>query len=168
MAPKTRAFLAASLPLLLADRFTKILAYAQLEPPGIPHRFIGEVARLTLVFNREAAMNIPLGPWSRWGLAAIAAIGIIVMVQLLRQAPSAARLIGLALGLIAAGAAGNLIDRIRWDRGVIDFIDLGVGTHRFWTFNVADIGVTAGAILLALIYSRERPHQVAPVEQAEL
>jgi signal peptidase II len=38
---------------------------------------------------------------------------------------------------------------------VIDFIDIGIGDSRFWTFNLADIGVTVGALLLAVIYWRE-------------
>ena len=52
------------------------------------------------------------------------------------------------MGLVAGGALGNLVDRIRWDRGVVDFIDIGVGMTRFWTFNVADSAITVGAILL--------------------
>jgi lipoprotein signal peptidase len=36
-------------------------------------------------------------------------------------------------------------------RGVVDFIDIGVSGWRFWTFNLADVGVTVGAILLALL-----------------
>ena len=53
------------------------------------------------------------------------------------------------------GAAGNLIDRFRSPRGVVDFIDIGVGDVRFWTFNVADSAVTVGAILLALVLWHE-------------
>jgi signal peptidase II len=45
---------------------------------------------------------------------------------------------------------GNLIDRVRSGRGVVDFIDIGVGNTRFWTFNVADSAITIGAILLAV------------------
>jgi signal peptidase II len=60
-----------------------------------------------------------------------------------------------ALGLVTAGAIGNLIDRLRSDRGVIDFIDVGVEGWRFWTFNVADIGVSCGAVLLAIVLWRE-------------
>ncbi len=59
------------------------------------------------------------------------------------------------------GAAGNLIDRLRSGRGVVDFIDLGVGSVRFWTFNVADSGVTIGACLLVValwIEERRRLH----------
>jgi len=62
-----------------------------------------------------------------------------------------------ALGLIAAGALGNLIDRLRSTRGVVDFIDVGVGDARFWTFNVADAGVTVGAVLLAFVLWRQAP-----------
>jgi signal peptidase II len=60
-----------------------------------------------------------------------------------------------ALGLACGGAIGNLIDRIRFPRGVVDFIDVGVGSHRFWIFNVADAGITLGAIVLALMLIRE-------------
>jgi signal peptidase II len=52
----------------------------------------------------------------------------------------------IALGLIIGGAIGNLIDRIRFDGVVTDFLDSG-----FWpAFNVADSGVTVGAIMLAI------------------
>ena len=46
----------------------------------------------------------------------------------------------LALGLVAGGAAGNLVDRIRSRAGVVDFLDVGIGALRWPTFNVADIG----------------------------
>ena len=121
--PKVRAFLASGLPLLLADRVTKSLAFEYLQPIAIPHQLFGSVVRLTLLLNRDAAMNLTLGAWSRWGFAAIAVIGVVVVVRLLRASPPAARFRGVALGLIAAGATGNLIDRLRWDRGVVDFID---------------------------------------------
>jgi len=65
------------------------------------------------------------------------------------------RLKTLALGLAWGGAAGNLIDRVRGDQGVVDFIDIGVGSVRFWTFNVADSAVTIGAVLLAIVLWRE-------------
>ena len=61
----------------------------------------------------------------------------------------------LALGLAWGGAAGNLIDRIRSPHGVVDFIDVGVNSWRFWTFNVADSAVTVGALVLAWSLSRE-------------
>src|SRR5258705_2211813 len=67
-----------------------------------------------------------------------------------RSAPVGDRFRQLALGLVAGGAAGNLIDRIRSARGVVDFLDVGIGAYRWPTFNVADIAVSCGAIALAI------------------
>jgi signal peptidase II len=72
----------------------------------------------------------------------------------------------LALALASGGATGNLIDRIREPRGVVDFIDIGVGTVRFWTFNVADSAVTIGALLLAWVLWHEE-RSGTPAKQTE-
>ena len=63
---------------------------------------------------------------------------------------------------MAGGALGNLLDRIRSPRGVVDFIDLGIGDARFYTFNVADVGVTLGAILLAVVLWRDQEQDQNP------
>ena len=54
---------------------------------------------------------------------------------------------------------GNLIDRIFYDGRVVDFIDVGIGTNRFYTFNVADIGVTIGGALLFLCILLEKENK---------
>jgi signal peptidase II len=69
-----------------------------------------------------------------------------------------------ALALLTGGAIGNVIDRVRWSRGVVDFVDLGVGAVRFWTFNVADVAVTFGALLLAWVL-QHRPEGAVEVER---
>lgn len=61
----------------------------------------------------------------------------------------------LALGLVMGGAVGNLINRLWSASGVIDFLDIGIGVHRWPTFNLADIGVSVGAVLLAWSLWRE-------------
>jgi signal peptidase II len=61
----------------------------------------------------------------------------------------------LAVALAFGGAAGNLIDRFRARGAVVDFIDIGIGGVRFWTFNVADTAVTFGAIMLAIVLWKE-------------
>lgn len=51
--------------------------------------------------------------------------------------------------MVLSGAVGNLIDKIF--RGyVVDFIDIGISTHRFWSFNIADSAITIGAVLWIL------------------
>lgn len=149
-----RLYLAAFLPIVAVDRLSKALALAHL-PVGVPRQVLGNALRFTLLYNRDAAMNLTLGPWSRWGFAAIATGAVVMILRVMQRTPVTARARALALGAVSAGAVGNLIDRIRWDRGVIDFIDAGIGTHRFWTFNVADIGVTLGAIALAIVLHSE-------------
>jgi signal peptidase II len=56
-----------------------------------------------------------------------------------------------SIALICGGAVGNLLDRVRSPRGVVDFIDIGIGSHRFWTFNIADMAVTIGTATLTWI-----------------
>jgi signal peptidase II len=67
----------------------------------------------------------------------------------------------LAIALVAAGAVGNVIDRIRSEYGVVDFLDIGLGVHRWPTFNIADIAVSSGAFLLALVLWQEERRELA-------
>ena len=54
---------------------------------------------------------------------------------------------------MVSGAIGNLYDRVRWDRGVVDFIGpIDLGLWDFPIFNVADTAITCGAILLAISF----------------
>lgn len=154
MQPKRSAYLSALIPIILLDRASKALVVATL-PMAVPRQVIGTLLRFTLVFNRDAAMNITLGSWSRWGFAIIAVLGALYMLRLLRLTAPGDWIRAAAIGSITAGAIGNLIDRLLSDRGVVDFIDVGFGMHRFWVFNVADIGVSVGAVVLAYVFSRE-------------
>ena len=78
------------------------------------------------------------------------------------------RLAAAGLALIASGALGNLLDRLRSPRGVVDFIDVGIGDLRFWTFNVADVGITCGAVLLVLALQRAQDGEAAaPSDSAD-
>ncbi len=61
-----------------------------------------------------------------------------------------------AISLVVSGALGNLYDRLRWDRGVVDFIGpLDLGFWYFPIFNVADIAITCGAVMLAISFCME-------------
>lgn len=141
--------------LVVADRVTKVVAEELLWPRGVPHPVVGEWFRWTLVYNPGAAFGLHLGPYSRWiflGLT-IGALGI--LLHLYRHTVDGDRWRVLAIGLVSAGAVGNLIDRIISPNGVVDFIDVGIGDMRWPTFNVADMAVSTGAILLATVLWRE-------------
>jgi signal peptidase II len=84
-------------------------------------------------------------------LSALSIAALIVLGLLYHRAQPSERLRVIGIALVAGGAVGNLLDRIRSSAGVVDFIDVGVANVRFWTFNVADMGITAGAVLLLLV-----------------
>lgn len=138
-----------------ADAFTKWLAVEYLTPAYVPHPVIGEAVRLTLVYNPGAAFGFHLGPWSRWIFTVLTIVALGMMWHLYRTAPAGARWRVTALTLVSAGALGNLIDRLRSSRGVVDFMDIGVGEWRWPTFNIADMAVSVGAILLAIVLWHE-------------
>ena len=138
------------------DCTTKELAINLLPPAYVPHRVLGDFLRLTLAFNRQAAMSVPLGPHPRPLLVIASFLALIALLRLLWAARPTAIGQRLALGMILGGTVGNLASRIQSSRGVVDFIDVGVGMHRFYIFNVADIGLCCGAALLALTFWRDR------------
>ncbi len=120
-----------------------------------PEEVVGEWLRWTLTYNTGAAMNLSLGDSSRVVFSAIAIGMLVYLFKLYRQSSPHERATPAALALIAAGAFGNLLDRLRHTKGVVDFIDVGTAEWRFWTFNIADMGVSVGAVLLALLMWRE-------------
>jgi signal peptidase II len=136
------------------DWITKRLAVAHLSPAHVPHEIIGDFLRFTLAYNRNAAMGLSLGEFSRIGFTVTAIIMLVVMGAIYRKLEPEVRVEAAALGLIAGGALGNLADRLTSSLGVVDFIDVGFGDTRFWTFNIADSAVSIGAVMLILITTR--------------
>ena len=141
--------------MVILDVITKLAAEAFLRMPHVPHRIIGNVVRFTLAYNPGAAFSMSLGAASRIVFGTFALVALVILWRLYRGSAPDERLKVLALGLAWGGAAGNLIDRVRSPLGVVDFIDIGVGNVRFWTFNVADSAVTVGAVLLGWVLLQE-------------
>lgn len=136
---------------VLLDVVTKSLAVTLLAPSGVPRSVIGEGVRLALVYNPGAAFGLYLGSYSRWIFMALTAGALIILWRLYKHAMSGDHAKVISVSLVSAGAIGNLIDRIRSDLGVVDFIDVGFGAHRWPTFNIADMAVSGGALLLAFV-----------------
>ena len=142
---------------IVLDFYTKHLAVANLS--RVPVRVIGEWLTFRLVYNPGAAFGINVGQHSRWVFMALALIALVVLGFMVSQTPPAQRIRLLTLGLICGGAVGNLIDRFRSARGVVDFVDINIGWFHWPTFNVADMAVSCGAIALALILWSEGQNQ---------
>ncbi len=144
--------------IVLIDLVTKSLAVTLLPPNGFAEPVLGEVVKFGLVYNPGAAFGLYLGNYSRWIFMALTVGALLILWRLYQQTGANQRLRTFALAMVAAGAIGNLIDRVRSDLGVVDFIDVGFGLHRWPTFNVADMAVSGGAFLLAwVLWGEEHP-----------
>ncbi len=141
-----KRFAASAVAVVILDQLTKLLARAQLRP-GETTRLAGDVLCLRLVHNPGSAFSLVLG--NRWLLIAISLISIALILYLTLSRRHTFTGSFTAFGLILGGAIGNLIDRVGL-REVTDFIDMGIGVHRWPTYNVADIGITLGVIYLAI------------------
>ncbi|GJG85574.1 hypothetical protein tb265_07550 [Gemmatimonadetes bacterium T265] len=146
--------------LVLADCTSKRAIEDAAPLVGVPRPVLDDVVRFTLAYNQGAAFSTHFGPYQRWVLIALT---LAILGGLARLYGRIARAGGpgvVGLALVAGGAAGNLLDRLASDRGVVDFIDVGVGAARFYVFNVADAGVSVGAALLA--YALWRGERAGP------
>ncbi|WP_459643538.1 signal peptidase II [Kineococcus sp. NUM-3379] len=152
-APRGRAgrarLLAAALAAVLyaADQVTKALAVEHLVPDE-QRPLLGELLQLRLIRNSGAAFSIAEG--FTWVFTLIAATVAVVVVRFVTRVVS--RGWAVALGLLLAGTAGNLTDRLLRAPGVgrghvVDFLEL----PRWPIFNVADMCVVAAAVLIGVL-----------------
>lgn len=111
---------------------------------------IGDYLRLTYIYNPGAAFGIHVGEYSRVVFLVLSLAALIALVAMYWTTPHSDRIRLMSIALICGGALGNLVDRVRSPRGVVDFLDVGIGSMRWPVFNVADMAVTVGAVLLAL------------------
>ncbi|HEX2032483.1 MAG TPA: signal peptidase II [Actinomycetota bacterium] len=135
------------------DRITKVLAEAYLRDRA-PVEVIPGVFQLRFTTNPGGAFGLFGG--LTWLFVVVSVVVIAVVVLASRNVPTMATAVG--LGLILAGAAGNLTDRLIRGPGlsgeVVDFLDL----HVWPVFNVADSAIVTGAAILLLTgLRRERP-----------
>lgn len=133
---------------LVVDFVTKRLVLANIEALQGRIELIGDFARLAYVRNPGSAMG--LFPVGRWVLVAVSAAAVVFLVYLYVTSRPRRPVRLSAMAAILGGALGNLVDRVFYDGLVVDFIDLGLGSHRFYTFNVADMGVSLGGLVLFL------------------
>jgi signal peptidase II len=139
-------FLGLAALVIVVDQLTKAWLVASVDP-GEAIEIVGDWLRLIHGRNDGGLFGLFEGSAIVLAIASLAVIGLIVMYHA-RARPSL--LLSIALGLLLGGAIGNLIDRIRLGY-VVDFVDAGIGTLRFYTFNVADSAISLAILLLILL-----------------
>lgn len=102
------------------------------------------------------------GSTGRWGLSAVAIVAaVLVLFYFWRTPRSDDRMLG-SLALLLAGIVGNVTDRLRLGF-VVDFIDVQFGEWHYPTFNVADMAICVGAVLLLIDVFLTKNAETRPV-----
>ena len=148
--------------MIALDQATKYWVSSSMEP-WTGHPVIPGLFNLVHVLNRGAAWGFLDSENIDWQRPLFIVIGIIALafiVYMLKTADRTDKWMVAGLGLIAGGAVGNLIDRIRLGV-VVDFLDFYVGDYHWPAFNIADCALTVGAgcILLSMYLNRKRTGQ---------
>ncbi|OGK84239.1 MAG: signal peptidase II [Candidatus Rokubacteria bacterium GWC2_70_16] len=137
--------------ILVLDQLTKAMALRRLAP-GVPAPVLEGLFSLTLVMNPGLAFGMLSGAPDGWrwiaGVLSLVALAILSVIAA-RLLPTGGAWTALSLGLVFGGAAGNLIDRVRFG-AVVDFLDFYWRGYHWPAFNVADSAITVGVALLAL------------------
>ena len=155
-ASRWRWFAVISLVTVGIDQWTKVLAVRHL--PVEPWTYWNDTFRLQLAYNTGAFLGMA-GTWSEsarfWLLTVLNGVFLVGLAGVLVwhwRMPLGRFIAGAG---ILAGGIGNMIDRVTNAGKVTDFMNLGLGPVRTGIFNVADMAITGGALLLAWYWLRE-------------
>ncbi|MBI3521749.1 MAG: signal peptidase II [Chloroflexi bacterium] len=141
------------------DRITKGAVVASL-PLGASREVIGDVVRITHVRNSGAAFG--LLPERTTLLSILSVFAVLAIVYYYRKIALNSPLVAGTLGMQLGGAIGNLVDRLGQGY-VVDFVDVGIGNVRYWSFNVADSSIVVGiALVTILLYLEEKKVERRP------
>jgi len=146
---------------VILDYLTKAWAMSALTF-GQPVQVLGDLFRLTYTHNPGAAFGINVGEHSRLFFLVLSLVALVVLGAIYRSTSARDYLRLFAVSLVGAGAIGNILDRLRFEAGVVDFLDVGLGRHRWPIFNVADMAVSTGAVLLLLSFYFEEQRDDEP------
>jgi signal peptidase II len=129
---------------VVLDQLAKAWLVSGMAPGDAPVQVIGDWVRLVFSQNSGALFGLFRDSAILFGLVSLGVIGLIVAYH---GRSGRSIYLSIALGLLLGGAVGNLVDRLRLGY-VVDFIDIGIGDWRFYTFNLADSAITCSILLL--------------------
>jgi len=150
-------FAAIAVTVVVLDQLSKAWVVANLAQ-GEGFKVIGDWLRI--VHWRNTGILFGMLPQSA-GAFAIVSIVVVLLIVAYHARAGRGLLVTVALGLLLGGALGNLIDRLHYG-SVIDFVDMGIGTWRFYTYNVADAAITTSLVLLIAMALFPRLGDLAP------
>jgi signal peptidase II len=140
-------FAALAAIVVIADQLTKLWVRTTLTPGQPPVEVVSEFVRFVHGRNDGGIFGLFGDSATILGLASTIVIALIVVYQAREGVGN--WLLTVGLGLLLGGAIGNLIDRLTLGH-VTDWVDMGIGTWRWYTFNVADAAISTALLLLVV------------------
>jgi signal peptidase II len=145
-APRWILFGALAVAIIVADQLTKAWIVANVNPAR-PTVILGDTLRLVVSHNTGALFGLFR---DQAPLFALLSVGVIGLIAWYHGRTGRSTYMTIALGLLLGGAIGNFIDRFRLGY-VVDFVDAGIGSLRWYTFNVADSAISMALLLLLAV-----------------
>lgn len=148
--PKTLSISIITLSCIIVDQFSKFVAKQYLDP-GDFYSFAGDTFRLQYAENSGAFLGLGAtlpDPWRHLIFTVLVGVFLLWLLVYLLRSTELTSLATVCLSLVCAGGLSNLIDRIAYDGRVVDFLNVGIGPLRTGIFNVADMAITFGALLM--------------------
>jgi signal peptidase II len=139
-------FAGIAIAVVVIDQLAKAWIIANLDP-GEGMIVLGDWLRF--VHGQNSGILFGLLPQSAPIFAAVS-IGVTALIVYYHRRAGHGILVTVALGLLLGGAIGNLLDRLNHGY-VVDFVDMGIGSWRFYTYNLADACITTAIILLLVM-----------------
>lgn len=153
--PAWFVFIGLAVLVLVVDQLAKAWIVANVATGQIVD-VVGDLVRLVYSQNNGALFGLFS---SSATLFAIGSLIVLVLIIWYHARTPRNVLLSISLGLLLGGATSNLIDRLRLGY-VVDFVDIGLGSLRFFTFNIGDSAITLAILLLLLLAIRS---EVRPV-----
>lgn len=163
--------MAVAIVVFFLDQASKMLVQGSMAL-GESRQVLGDLLRFSYILNPNGLMGLSFGPWTRYLLLPLSLVALAAIIYFYYRWQGRNVLAAVSLGMILAGAAGNLLDRFR-QGAVVDFIDCefpnislapfkwglinfdGYYLERWYIFNIADSAVLIGVIMLLLITLKE-------------
>jgi signal peptidase II len=139
-------FAGIAVAVVVLDQVAKSWIIANLDP-GEGMSVIGDW--LNFVHGQNSGILFGMLPQSA-PIFAVVSLGVTGLIVYYHRRAGRGILVTIALGLLLGGAIGNLLDRLTHGY-VVDFVDMGIGTWRFYTYNIADACITTAIVLLLVM-----------------
>jgi len=139
-------FLSLAATVFVVDQLTKAVLVSLIPSEGQRLSVVDDLIRVVNSHNSGALFGLFKDSAVLFGLLSL---GVVALIAWYHGSSGRNTLLSIALGLLLGGALGNMLDRLRLGY-VVDFVDIGIGDLRWYTFNVADASLSCAIVLLLL------------------